>query len=108
MNENRKPQARNLGNPIIDDESITDNVTSIDSLTAKSQWTFGKSSPTETIYDTLERELLPDSNYCKTIDSANEHLRAAGLAACWSHDDEMRYYRNAIKRDLLLRYTGAK
>lgn len=108
MNENTKPQALNLGNRMIDGESIIGNVTSIDSLTAKSKWVFGKSSPTETIYDTLERELLPDSNYCKTIDAANEHLRAAGLAGCWSRDDEMRYYRNAIKRDLLLRYTGAK
>ena len=108
MNENTKPQALNLGHRVIDGESITGNVTSIDSLTAKSKWVFGKSSPTETIYDTLERELLPDSNYCKTIDAANEHLRAAGLAACWSRDDEMRYYQNAIKRDLLLRYTGAK
>jgi hypothetical protein len=108
MNENTKPQALNLGHRVIDGESITDNVTSIDSLTAKSKWVFGKSSPTETIYDTLERELMPDSNYCKTIDAVNLHLRAAGLAACWSRDDEMRYHRNAIKRDLLLRYTGAK
>ena len=108
MNENRKPQARNLGNPIIDGESITDNVTSIDSLTAKSQWTFGKSSPCETIYDILERELLPDSNYCKTIDKVNEHLRAAGLAACWSRTDLIRYHRNAIKRDVLKSYAGAK
>ena len=52
MNENTKPQALNLGNRMIDGESITDNVTSIDSLTAKSQWTFGKSAQTETIYDT--------------------------------------------------------
>jgi len=108
MNENTKPQALNLGHRAIDSESITDNVTSINSLTAKSQWTFGKSSPTETIYDILERELLPDSNYCKTIDAANEHLRAAGLAACWSRDDEMRYHLNAIKRDALKKYAGAK
>ena len=108
MNENTKPQALNLGNRMIDGESITDNVTSIDSLTAKSQWTFGKSSPCETIYDILERELLPDSNYCKTIDAANEHLRAAGLAACWSRDDLVRYHLNAIKRDVLKSYAGAK
>jgi hypothetical protein len=108
MNQNTKPQALNLGNRVIDGESITDNVTSIDSLTAKSQWIFGKSSPTETIYDILERELLPDSNYCKTIDAVNLHLRAAGLAAYWSHNDVMRYHLNAIKRDALKRYTGAK
>ena len=108
MNENTKPQALNLGNRMIDGESITDNVTSIDSLTAKSQWTFGKSSPTETIYDILEHELLPDSNYCKTIDEVNEHLHAAWLAACWSRTDVIRYHRNAIKRDVLKRYAGAK
>ena len=108
MSENTKPQALNLWNRMIDGESITANVTSIDSLTAKSQWTFGKSSPSETIYDILERELLPDSNYCKTIDAVNEHLRAAGLAACWSRTDVIRYHRNAIKRDVLKRYAGAK
>ena len=107
MDENTKPQAINLGQ-VLDVESINRNVIAINALSTKSQYVFGKSSPTETIYDILERELLPDSNYCKTIDAANEHLRAAGLAACWSRDDEMRYYRNAIKRDLLLRYTGAK
>ena len=108
MNENTKPQALNLGNRMIDGESITDNVTSIDSLTAKSQWIFGKSSPTETIYDILERELLTDSNYCNAIESADAHLRANGFAACWSRDDLMRYHLHAIKRDVLRRYAGAK
>lgn len=108
MNENTKPQALNLGNRMIDGESITDNSTSINALSAKSKWVFGKSSPTETIYDILERELLPDFNYCQTIDAATEHLRAAGLAACWSRDDEKRYHLNAIKRDALKTYVGAK
>ena len=107
MDENTKPQAINLGQ-VLDDESINRNVIAINALSAKSQYVFGKSSPTETIYDILERELLPDSNYCKTIDEVNEHLRAAGLAACWSRTDVIRYHRNAIKRDVLKRYAGAK
>lgn len=108
MNQNTKPQALNLGNRVIDGESITDNVTAIDLLSAKSKWTFGKSSPIVTDSDILERTLLTDSNYCDAIEGADEHLRAHGLAACWSRDDVQRYHLHKIKRDVLRRYTGAK
>lgn len=108
MNRNTKPQALNLGNRVIDGESITDNVTAIDLLSAKSKWRFGKSSPIITDHDILERELLTDFNYCNAIERADEHLRAQGFAACWSRDDVMRYHLHAIKRDALRRYAGAQ
>jgi hypothetical protein len=108
MNQNTKPQALNLGNRVIDGESITGNVTAIDALSAKSKWTFGKSSPIVTDHDILERELLTDSNYCNAIENADAHLRANGFTGCWSRDDLMRYHLHAIKRDVLRRYAGAK
>jgi hypothetical protein len=108
MNEKRNPQALNLGNSSINGESITDNVTAIDLLSAKSKWSFGKSSPIVTDSDILERALLTDSNYCNAIERADEHLRAQGFTACWSRDDVMRYHLHAIKRDALRRYAGAK
>lgn len=108
MNRNTKPQALNLGNRVIDGESITDNVTAIDALSAKSKWTFGKSSPIVTTYDILERELLTDSDYCNAMDLADAHLRALGFAACWSREDVIRYHLHGMKRDALRRYAGAK
>lgn len=108
MNRNTKPQALNLGNRVIDGESITDNVTAIDLLSAKSKWTFGKSSPIVTDRDILERTLLTDSNYCNAIERADEHLRAQGFAACWSRDDVIRYHLHKMKSDVLNRYAGAK
>lgn len=108
MNRNTKPQALDLGNRVIDGQSITDNVTAIDALSAKSQWIFGKSSPIVTDYDILERELLTDSNYCNAIERADEHLRALGLSACWSREDVIRYHLHGIKRDALRRYAGEK
>ena len=108
MNRNTNPQARNLGNRVIDGESITDNVTAIDLLSAKSKWSFGKSSPIITANDILERELLPDSNFCNAIERADEHLRAQGFAACWSRDDVMRYHLHKMKSDVLGRYAGAQ
>ena len=108
MNQNTKPQVLNLGNRVIDGESITDNVTAIDLLSAKSKWTFGKSSPIVTDHDILERELLTDSNYCDAIERADEHLRAHGFTSCWSRDDLIRYHLHGMKRDALRRYAGAK
>jgi hypothetical protein len=108
MSQNNKPQGFSLGSKVIDGESITDNVTAIDALSAKSKWTFGKSSPIVTDHDILERELLTDSNYCNAIENADSHLRANGFAACWSRDDVIRYHLHAIKRDVLRRYAGAK
>ena len=108
MNQNNKPQVFSLGSKVIDGESITDNVTAIDLLSAKSKWSFGKSSPIVTDYDILERELLTDSNYCNAIDLANAHLRAQGFAACWSREDVIRYHLHGMKRDVLRRYAGAK
>ena len=108
MNQNTKPQVLNLGNRVIDGESITGNVTAIDALSAKSKWIFGKSSPMVTDHDILERELLTDSNYCNAIERADSHLRANGFAPCWSRDDVIRYHLHAVKRDVLRRYAGAK
>ena len=108
MNQNNKPQVFSLGSKVIDGESITDNVTAIDALSAKPKWTFGKSSPIITDHDILERELLTDSNYCNAIDKTNKHLQALGLAPCWSRNDVIRHQLHAIKRDVLRRYTGAK
>ena len=76
MNQNTKPQVLNLGNRVIDGESITGNVTAIDALSAKSKWIFGKSSPMVTDHDILERELLTDSNYCNAIERA---IRETGI-----------------------------
>jgi hypothetical protein len=108
MNEKRKPQGINLGYPSIDGESITDNVISIDSLSAKSKYVFGKSAPTVTAYDILERELLPDSDYCSAMERAEEHLRALGFLACWLSEDVNRYHLHKIKRDVLRNYWGKK
>jgi hypothetical protein len=108
MNQNNKPQGFSLGSKVIDGESITDNVTAIDLLSAKSKWSFGKSSPIVTDSDILERALLTDSNYCNAIERASEHLRAQGFAACWSRDDVIRYHLHKMKSDLLARYAGAK
>lgn len=108
MNQNNKPQVFSLGSKVIDGESITDNVTAIDALSAKSKWSFGKSSPIVTDYDILERELLTDSNYCNAIDKTNKHLQALGLSACWSREDVIRYHLHGMKRDVLRRYAGAK
>jgi hypothetical protein len=108
MSEKRKPQGFSLGNPLIDDESITPNVTAINLLSAKSKYVFGKSAPIVTDYDILECELLPDVRYCNSMDTANDHLQALGFAPCWSREDLIRYHLHNMKREQLRRYVGAK
>ena len=108
MKENTKPQALNLGNRMIDGESITANVTSIDSLTAKSQWVFGKSSPMITDYDIAEHDLFPDAHFCNSFTSADQHLRAQGLIPAWASADKIRFHRHQWMHRSWRNYAGAR
>ena len=108
MKENTKPQALNLGNRMIDGESITANVTSIDSLTAKSQWVFGKSSPMITDYDIAEHDLFPDAHFCNSFTSADQHLRAQGLIPAWASADKIRFHRHQWMHRSWRKYAGAR
>ena len=92
MNQNQKPQANYLGQQI-DDQSIKSNVTDIYSLSAKYNYTFGKSSPIITDYDLAERALFPDANFCNSYSDAESHLREQGLIPAWSRESNLRFRR---------------
>ena len=90
MNQNTKPQVLNLGNRVIDGESITDNVTAIDALSAKPKWTFGKSSPIITARDIWLNDYLHDAHWYESKLKTDSDLRAQGLKPIWSLDDQLR------------------
>lgn len=107
MNQNKKPQAINLGQAI-DGESITENYSDLDRLIGEPKYIFGESSPVITDRDILEQELLPDSNYCNAMDKASADLRSLGYPPIWSREDRIRYHLHAMMRDQLRAHVGVK
>ena len=71
MIENKKPQARNLGQLLlIDDESMYDNVIKFERQEHQ-QYVFGISAPEITAQDILKHELLPEMEFVKSMSAAD-------------------------------------
>ena len=107
MNQNQKPQANYLGQQI-DDQSIKSNVTDINSLSAKYNYTYGKSSPIITDYDLAEHALFPDANFCNSYSDAESHLREQGLIPAWSRESNLRFYRHQWMHKTWVEYVASR
>jgi hypothetical protein len=102
MIENKKPQARNLGQLLlIDDESMYDNVIKFERQEHQ-QYVFGISAPE--ITDILKHELLPEMEFVKSMSAADSHLRSMGLPPIHKPADLLIYHRFRIKQEIVHRY----
>ena len=107
MNENTKPRAISPGR-VLDVESISSNVTGINSLNPNYRCLFGKSSPIITDYNIAEHDLFPDANFCNSLMAAELHLRANGLTPAWKRSDKVRFHRHQWLHRSWTEYAGAQ
>ena len=104
MIENKKPQARNLGQLLlIDDESMYDNVIKFERQEHK-QYVFGISAPEITAQDILEHELLPEMGLVKSMSAADSHLRSMGFTPIFPKADLLAFNRFKLKQGILHRH----